>query len=645
MKKKITFLILIIVFVAIGFGVTRYSAKSEPPTSYIDEQISKYVETGKWDEGEIPSVFSDDSAEMLFSKGMKHYANKDFEQSEQFFKEAKQKPSSDAALPGYLNIYLNNCAIEKNGTGNITYVKEALEAITKYPALSNHSYWIWNLVYSVIGNDESDISAQKLLKQYIEDAKELPEDEILLMETYRAILKNINGEYSESIMLFYEVLNNAQDMPESYNVRKSKINCINYIGDMYYTYEDYERANQLYQELIRLNIEDPYENAKLKYSAYINLGNIYLKQENYDQAKNIVSEIGTILPYLPEDIAAEINAFLYNILANIELEQGNLAGAIRYFMECQSFLQIHEGRAFFDTNVYFGLTQCKILKQSGDLKQAENILTQLLSGTIVETKMKYEVREMLADVYLATNQTDKYYQELELLLKEQNDRIKQSRADYCELISYYEQLLDLRKEHSISVQRNERLIAVLLVALMLLGIIIKLSLSRYRDSITDALSGLYNRKKLDKEFISFDKNKHKLMSYGVIMTDIDYFKKYNDTYGHVAGDNVIRAISKIIKQSVRDADIVIRYGGEEILVLLKDINCSTIESIAERIRINIENAQIPHKASECNNHVTMSLGGFYVEHPSQISLPDAIKEADKALYESKQKGKNTVTVF
>ena len=129
------------------------------------------------------------------------------------------------------------------------------------------------------------------------------------------------------------------------------------------------------------------------------------------------------------------------------------------------------------------------------------------------------------------------------------------------------------------------------------------------------------------------------------MTDIDYFKKYNDTYGHTAGDTVIRRIATILQQSVGEKDIVIRYGGEEILVLLKNTSLPVLASVAEKIRINVENAQISHKTSKCSTCVTLSIGCFYVENTSRMSLPDAIKKADKALYESKEKGKNTVTVF
>lgn len=645
MKKKTALLISLILFAGIAFYLAYYAGKSKPAFSYIDKQVSEYMKTGQWTEESILSSFPDNSAEAFFSKGMKCYADNQIEEAQQYFNTAEKKVSSDAALPIYLNIYLNECSIKKTGSGNITYVKKALDEITEYSGLTNPPYWVWHLVYPITEDKDAAVSSVDLLQEYIDEAKWLKEDEILQMESYLAILKNINEEYSESILLFYNILDKAQDMPNSHPIIKTKSVCINYIADMYYSYDDYDRANDLYLELLAQTIDDPYENAKLKYTAYVNAASIYLKQKDYENAKKMAAETETILPYLDKNDAAEIKAFLSNILANAELEQGNLSTAMTYFQKCEDFLRTGKSNAFFDTEVYFKLTQCKILQQSGDLEQAETILIQLLDNPIVEAKMRYEVRELLTDIYRLSGQDAEYFRARELLLEEQNNRVKQYQADYCEVISYYEQLVSLRKEHNISIKQNEVLAVVLFIALILLLVIIKLSLSRYRDSMTDTLSGLYNRKQLEKEVSFYDKNNHKLLSYGIIMADIDFFKKYNDTYGHAAGDEVIRRVSSILRQSVREKDIVIRYGGEEFLVLLKDINSSTIESIAERIRLNVAKEQICHENSACGEYLSLSVGCFYVENTASISLSDAIKEADKALYKSKQNGRNTVTLL
>lgn len=640
-KQKIIFFILTVILLGIIIFAIHLTLKTQTPHSDIAEKISDYNETGAWDADS--SSFSEDSAEALFITGMKYYTQKDIPQAEACFKKAETSSYTDVALPVYLNIYLNQCSIDKTGAGNIDYVRDALTALAKYPSLANQSYWAWNLSYSLVEDGTPGNDAVEVFEEYIKNVQGLSKDEMLLLNTYQAILKNITGDYSESILLFHNLFKQAADMPESYNVIKTKSICTNYIGDMYYSYEDYQRASELYLELMNLKIDDPYENAQLKYTAYINMGNIYLKQKNYKMAKEIVAETKELLPYLSETFATEINAFLYNILANIELEQGRLTTASSYFDECLKFMESSQNSAFFDTQVYFGLTKCKMLQQSGDLEQAENILLGLLEHNIVEPSMKYEVHDRLSDIYRITGQEQKYHEQMGLLLKERNKQIEQYKSDYCEIISYYDALLDLQKEHTASVQRNNRLVIALMIAMVAIALIVKLSVLKYEESITDALTGLYNRKKLEQELGNYQKDNQKFLSSGLIMLDIDFFKKYNDTYGHAAGDIILKKVASIIKESVRDKDTVIRYGGEEFLIILKNINHSTVESIAERIRVNVETEQIPHEASECNSCITLSVGCFYIENPAVISLSEAIKKADCALYYSKQHGRNMVT--
>lgn len=646
MVKKIILSVLILLSAGLIFCLIYHAVNPEPSVSYIDEQVSEYTKTGQWKEEAIRSAFSKDSAEVFFSKGMKYYADNNFKEAGQYFDRAAEKSYKDSALPVYLNIYRNECVVRETGNSDIKYIKRALDAMAECPELPNQPYLVWHLIYPVTEIKNPETSASDLLQRYLDRAAWLSEDETLQMESYQAILKNITGDYSESILLFYNILNEAQNLPDSYSIIKTRSVCISYIADMYYSYEDYDRAKELYLELLEEKIDDSSVNAKLKYTAYVNVANIYLKQKDYERCKETAAETEAILPYLPENTAAETKAFLSDILANAELEQGNLSGADAYFKECENFLQSSRGSAFFDTEIYFRLTQCRILKESGDFKQAEDILKQLLNDNIiVEENIKYEAMKLLADIYRSSGQDAEYLKEQELLLEEQNIRIRQYQSAYCEVIRYYDQLVVLQKEHTISLHQNEILAAVLFIALFLLLIIIKISMMRYRDSITDSLSGLYNRKQLEKETALYEKSHHRLVSYGIIMADIDFFKKYNDTYGHAAGDEVIRRVSAVLRRSVRENDIVIRYGGEEFLVLLKNINSSTIVSIAERIRLNIEKEKICHKASVCSDYVSLSIGCFYVENTSRISLSDAIKEADKALYKSKQNGRNTATII
>ncbi|MBI5694301.1 MAG: diguanylate cyclase [Nitrospirae bacterium] len=151
-------------------------------------------------------------------------------------------------------------------------------------------------------------------------------------------------------------------------------------------------------------------------------------------------------------------------------------------------------------------------------------------------------------------------------------------------------------------------------------------------SLKDALTGLANRRMMD---ILLDKSFGRARRFGtpfsVIMMDIDFFKKYNDTYGHPAGDALLASIAGILLGEVREIDLVVRYGGEEFFVLLPDITVPEALVVAERIRAKVE----------AESGVTVSLGVSAYRDEVQ-SREDVVREADEALYRAKQGGRNRV---
>lgn len=151
-------------------------------------------------------------------------------------------------------------------------------------------------------------------------------------------------------------------------------------------------------------------------------------------------------------------------------------------------------------------------------------------------------------------------------------------------------------------------------------------------STTDKLTGTLTRKYFDTKLDNyFDKNKHNINCFSLLMIDIDDFKKINDAYGHPKGDEVLTQIGKTIKNNVRASDIVGRYGGEEFIVLLKNTTIENGLEIGEKIRSSIESIKIPGVKST----ITVSIGMSQYPDTSQFK-EDLISKADQALYNSKQ---------
>ncbi|MFT3742697.1 MAG: diguanylate cyclase [Pyrinomonadaceae bacterium] len=158
-------------------------------------------------------------------------------------------------------------------------------------------------------------------------------------------------------------------------------------------------------------------------------------------------------------------------------------------------------------------------------------------------------------------------------------------------------------------------------------------------SVTDALTGLLNRRYIEARLMEEVKrsNRHGFpMSF--MMIDVDHFKSYNDQFGHPAGDEALKLVGFVIRETLRGADVAARYGGEEFSILLPQTTGEEARAIAERIRSNIAETKFPHR------RVTTSIGIASCS-ADLCSATDLIKAADTALYEAKKQGRNRVLPF
>ena len=152
----------------------------------------------------------------------------------------------------------------------------------------------------------------------------------------------------------------------------------------------------------------------------------------------------------------------------------------------------------------------------------------------------------------------------------------------------------------------------------------------------DALTGLYNRRFLDEHQCNLVANaKNRGAPISVLMIDVDRFKAVNDTYGHAAGDEALRQISNTINKRIRSSDIAVRYGGEELLVLLLNANVKNAEVVANDIRKQISKIDFSEVASKV---ITVSIGVAELA----TTMSEAIGSADDALYKAKRSGRNKV---
>jgi diguanylate cyclase (GGDEF)-like protein len=165
--------------------------------------------------------------------------------------------------------------------------------------------------------------------------------------------------------------------------------------------------------------------------------------------------------------------------------------------------------------------------------------------------------------------------------------------------------------------------------------------SLFLQAIHDPLTGLYNRRymedTLEREIYRVQRKDAPL---GLVMLDLDHFKRFNDTFGHEAGDTLLREVSHYLKHHIRQGDIACRYGGEEFLLILPEASLETTRQRAEKLRQGVQRLEVEYLGRSLGT-ITVSVGvAVFPEHGS--SMDEVIRAADAALYRAKQEGRNRV---
>ena len=261
----------------------------------------------------------------------------------------------------------------------------------------------------------------------------------------------------------------------------------------------------------------------------------------------------------------------------------------------------------------------------------------LKKGTVVHHEISLEINGNIRQIYVTAipikspeGKIDEIMvmlqdiSELEILLKSQR-----------ELEKINKELKESEKK--ISEQRDQLIRANLQLE--------KANESLQRLATVDGLTGIANYRKFEEFFNSEWKrairNKKPI---SLIMIDLDFFKPYNDTYGHQLGDDCLKKVASVLDKLVnRPTDIVARYGGEEFVIVLSETDLNGCTLIAERVRMEVESLGILHKKSSISKYVTIS-AGCSTSIPNKDEDPTSlIRLADDALYRSKKKGRNCIT--
>jgi diguanylate cyclase (GGDEF)-like protein len=163
------------------------------------------------------------------------------------------------------------------------------------------------------------------------------------------------------------------------------------------------------------------------------------------------------------------------------------------------------------------------------------------------------------------------------------------------------------------------------------------------QSIRDSLTGLFNRRYMEETLErELHRGKRKGAPVGIIMLDLDHFKMFNDTFGHLAGDALLRAVGEFLQARVRGEDIVCRHGGEEFAVILPEASLESTRQRAEHLRDGVKILEVQHRGQSLGT-ITLSAGvAAFPDHGATAEV--VLREADAALYRAKADGRDRVVV-
>lgn len=210
----------------------------------------------------------------------------------------------------------------------------------------------------------------------------------------------------------------------------------------------------------------------------------------------------------------------------------------------------------------------------------------------------------------------------------------------------------IKQKHEVHKRvRNTLFITVMLVSLLVVFVvtnnILKIEKGLYELSMVDALTGVCNRRFFDEKIqYEWKRALRTERCLSLLLVDIDYFKKYNDMYGHEQGDICLSRVASTLVSAVhRSEDIVSRYGGEEFAIILPNVDKEGARKISKRLLEKIHDARIPHSGSDVFKYITISIGQASLQPSMSHSYNELFRAADHALYQSKESGRNRATTY
>lgn len=431
------------------------------------------------------------------------------------------------------------------------------------------------------------------------------------------------------------------------------------IGIDYLHSRNYEEAVTYLTRVLTYKLKDEEKSPEIKSSALLNLIECYIKLEKYDSAEESIAILDrNIRNIKDENVKEYILTLSYINKADLQTEQGNPLDALKL---------LNSGKISYENDESYRISNIdiRLYEEYGDAYYKLNDYSKALANhkkcesLVLQRDLSYLEEVYNEKIYLDYKSMGDYdntilYLEKNIELK--NKLAKDKNRQYSQyLINEFESEKNLEKISELEESRNRMLLlfTILCIAITTISIFLYYIYRQNKEinrlnklfknlSVTDALTKVHNRRALD-EFLAGNWALYKKteMPISFMMIDLDFFKLYNDNYGHPKGDLVLEKVATEIKKSCRKVDFVARYGGEEFIVIMLNADKNEAINLAERISKNIYERNIAHEYSIISDRITISTGITTAYIGTNKNYDEYIEKADEALYKAKAKGKNT----
>ncbi len=449
----------------------------------------------------------------------------------------------------------------------------------------------------------------------------------------------MQGKYSEGIENYLEIIYLGNSMDDKYYMNKALID----LGTVYGMLNQYEEAEEIYEQAYDINLPNMEDDNYMKLYYYANIIECLINQRKYDEFFDKCDEMDRFIEkeykdgYRNQSFILQLN--IYKLKAYLELGEVDKADdIINTFDDLES--QMMENY-FIDSDMAYFVILGDYYYKKGDYKKAIQLYKRVYDceKTRMNKNAKEEVLHKLVWYYQSTGDYKKssfYSNQLIEFNRDESSFINSGYIKYIIDKYEYEKELILASEELLKNSMERGILAVVFISSISVGIIVIFMLKK--NNRIDGLTHMYNRKYFDKEFDGVLKKQYKNFIHDkpsyLCMYDIDNFKNINDTYGHDFGDEVIKAIAAVSKKEIKHKGKAFRYGGEEFILIIKNINEEEVLQIAENIRQAVENLSFRNQYK-----VTISIGLTVVEENKEVTF----KKVDEKLYISKKTGKNRIT--